>query len=119
MAGTVTLTEYPPVAFAVVDAKKMKPTKKILTSPLDEAFCPYTVIVLPTSPLDGETVTVMPGLALTETMVEVAVSIMPTKIAMNILVYAFFCKKDFVDILIFSLVDGGNVIINIEKTYEV
>jgi hypothetical protein len=104
-AGTVILMEYPPVSFAIVVARKMKPTKKILTSPLEEAFIPDTVIVLPTVPLDGETVTVRAGLALTEAMIEVAVSIIPTKIAMSILLYAVFFNKDSADIFISPFLD--------------
>jgi hypothetical protein len=49
----------------------------------------------------------MAGLALTETMVEVAVSIIPTKMAMSILLYAGFFKKDFADIFFSPFLGDG------------
>ncbi len=60
--------------------------------------------MLPTCPVSGET-TISIGAALTEIMGKVPVSISPMTIRMNILVYAEFCKKIFVDNFIFSLFD--------------
>jgi hypothetical protein len=115
MAGTVMSTENSPVAFAVVVAMKMKLFRYTLTSPLDEASPPETVMVLPTGPLEGVTVTVM-GAALTVTIDKVVVSNKQTEIIMDNVERVIFLKMDLVHIffyLQFKQLDGTT-----KKSYE-
>jgi hypothetical protein len=115
MAGTVMSTENSPVAFAVVVAMKMKLFRYTLTSPLDEASPPETVMVLPTGPLEGVTVTVM-GAALTVTIDKVVVSNKQTEIIMDNVERVIFLRMDLVHIffyLQFTQLDGTT-----KKSYE-
>jgi hypothetical protein len=115
MAGTVILTENPPVAFAVVVATKMKLFRYTPTSPLDEASPPETVMVLPTDPLEGVTVTVM-GAALTPTIDKVVVSNKQTEIIMDNFERAIFLKMDSADIFFYPKFTQLDV--TTKKSYE-
>lgn len=93
----------------------MKLFRYTLTSPLDEASPPETVMVLPTGPLEGVTVTVM-GAALTVTIDKVVVSNKQTEIIMDNVERVIFLKMDLAHIffyLQFTQLDGTT-----KKSYE-